>query len=193
MTHAPTSVEIVLRDGSTAHVRPVVASDRPAIEAFFRSLSWNSRALRFFSAATDLGAVSHLAVETVARGGYGLVATRGDDRIVAHAMYGEPDGDHAEVAFAVADGLHGTGIATILLEHLAEHAHDNGVTRFTAEVLPENHLMIEVFRDSGYALTRRSLPGVVDFEFPTASTPRVRARFEERERIAAAAARRLGR
>ena len=56
-----------------------------------------------------------------------------DNRIVAHAMYAQPDGDRAEAAFAVADELHGSGIATILLERLAEHAHDNGVARFTAE------------------------------------------------------------
>ena len=43
----------------------------------------------------------------------------------------------AEVALAVADGMHRRGIATLLLEHLVSLARARGVNVFVAEVLPE--------------------------------------------------------
>ena len=48
----PTEFEtdVVLRDGSTVHVRPVREDDEPALTEFFRGISINSMALRFFSA-----------------------------------------------------------------------------------------------------------------------------------------------
>ena len=187
-TPPPGGVEILLRDGSTVHVRSVRPEDRAALEQFFESLSERSRYLRFFSAAANLEAVAQLAAETGEHGGFGLVATRGDDQVLAHAMYGATGGDHGEVAFAVADELQGTGIATILLAHLAEQAEAAGIHHFTAEVLPDNRRMLEVFRDSGFPTEIRSLPGVIDVQFPTALGPEARARFEDRERISAAAA-----
>ena len=184
----PAGVEIVLRDGSTVHVREVGPDDLDRLEQFFGGLSERSRELRFFSTAVNVGASARLAAEAGERGGLSLGATRGDGELVAHAMYGAPDGGHAEVAFAVADTLQGSGIATIMLAHLAEYAEARGIDWFTAETLPENHRMIEVFRESGFHVELRSLPGVIDVRMPTAHTPGARERFEARERTAAAAA-----
>ena len=47
-------VHIALRDGSTAHVRPVVPADAPALRTFLQNLSENSRWLRFFSLGVNL-------------------------------------------------------------------------------------------------------------------------------------------
>ena len=49
--------DVVLRDGSTAHVRPVCASDAEALRVLFAGLSERSRYLRFFSAFPSLDAV----------------------------------------------------------------------------------------------------------------------------------------
>ena len=46
--------DVVLRDGSTVHVRPVRATDAPAVRAFLEDLSPKSIALRFFSRFPDL-------------------------------------------------------------------------------------------------------------------------------------------
>src|SRR6476646_11255497 len=46
--------DVVLRDGSTVHVRPVQPKDRPALLEFHRGLSKESLALRFFTGAVDL-------------------------------------------------------------------------------------------------------------------------------------------
>ncbi len=96
--HSAVGVEIVLRDGSTVHVRPLRAGDRDALARFFASLSDRSRRLRFFSGAANVDEASRFAVDSALEQGYGLVATRGDGRVVAHAMYGRNDAEHAEVA-----------------------------------------------------------------------------------------------
>src|SRR3954462_4500885 len=96
-------VHIALRDGSTAHVRPVVPADAPALRAFLGGLSDNSRWLRFFSLGVDLDRAAEPAAAGDRPGeGYGLIVTTGaDERVVAHAVY-EIDGvARAEVAFAV--------------------------------------------------------------------------------------------
>ena len=94
----------------------------------------------------------------------------------------------AEVAFLVADAWQGQGISTILLAHLADVADRHGISTFTAEVLPANHRMIEVFRESGFPVEMRSTPDAIELELPTSLSPEALERFEERERTAAVAA-----
>src|SRR5689334_20893471 len=144
--------EVVLRDGSTVHVRPVTPADEAAMRDFLGSLSERSLQLRYFSGAVNLDKAAGAAVGVRQPDSYGIVATRGDGRIVAHATYARAGPESAEVAFAVADEMHGMGISTTLLAHLGEAAEEAGIHWFEAEVLPENHLMIEVFRESGFAV-----------------------------------------
>ena len=108
--------------------------------------------------------------------------------IVAHAVYIRIDSTRAEVAFEVADRLRGGGIATILLAHLAEVANLAGIAFFEATVLRENRRMLQVFHDSGFPTAIRSTEEGLLVELPTAFTEEALASFEERERIAAAAA-----
>ena len=76
-----------------------------------------------------------------------LVATTGPQQaIVAHGAYIRIDSDRAEVAFVVADEWQGYGIATIMLGQLAAAAQRHSINVFTAEVLPHNHRMIDVFQ-----------------------------------------------
>ena len=84
--------------------------------------------------------------------------------------------------------MQGLGLATLLLAHLAEVAHGNGIAVFFAEVLPQNHRMIEVFRESGFPVETSSEAGSIRVEFPTSFSPEAVRRFQERDRTAAAAA-----
>jgi acetate---CoA ligase (ADP-forming) len=181
--------EVVLRDGSTAHVRPVRPEDRPGIEEFLRNLSGESRYMRFFSGFLDLEKAAGWAVDVDYRDRYGLVATMGPEPLViAHATYLRTEPDRAEVALAIADAFQGKGLGTILVGQLAEAAHENGVNLFEARVLPQNHKMIEVFRESGFPVQMKSEPGEIYVEFPTSLSPEAMDRFERREQAAAAAA-----
>ena len=85
-------------------------------------------------------------------------------------------------------GLQGLGLGTLLLAHLAEVAQDNGISVFTAEVMPENHRMIEVFRESGFPVEMSSRPGTIHVELPTSLSDEAVSHFEDRDRIAAQAA-----
>src|ERR1041384_2396862 len=51
---AERETDIVLRDGSTVHVRPIRPAARDALIGFFTALSSESRWFRFFSASTSV-------------------------------------------------------------------------------------------------------------------------------------------
>ncbi len=201
--------DVVLRDGSTVRIRPVVPSDELGIRAFLGGLSVESRAFRFFSAGANLDRAAAQAVDVDYHDRYALVATFGPDhRIVGHAIairLGSPEEGargklprpastaavvpaSAEAAFAVADEFQGRGLGTILLEHLGEASREAGIAIFVNQVLPENHRMIDVFRASGFPVRTRSMPGYLEIEVPTSLTPEGLERFHDRERIAATAA-----
>ncbi len=183
------SRDAVLRDGSSVHLRTARPEDEAGLAAFLQALSFESRRLRFGGVVTDFQGVAHGWAVPSRPGDCSLVAEAGvDGRIIAHASYNRVAPETAEVAFAVADDYRGRGIATLLLEELAERAHDDGITTFYAEVLPENARMLEVFRESGFPTTLRVEPGAILVEFPTELTGPARERFEHREQIAAAAA-----
>ena len=89
-----------------------------------------------------------------------VVATVGNPaRIVAHAGFEPIDEGAAEIAFEVADGLRGRGLATLLMAQLAARAREQGIATFVAEVLPDNRRMLEVFRESGFPMRIVTRPG----------------------------------
>ena len=175
--------DVVLRDGSTVHVRPVRADDADAIRTFLEALSPESIGFRFFG-TPNLDWVTEWSVDVDYADRFALVAESGSPRsVIAHAAYVTNEGGKsAEVAFLVADAWQGRGISTILLAHLAEVADRHGITTFTAEVLPANHRMIEVFRESGFPVEMRSTPDAIAIELPTSLSAEALERFEERER-----------
>ena len=180
--------EIALRDGSTVHVRPVSAGDREAVRVFLEGLSPESIGFRFFG-IPNLEWASSWSVDVDYADRFALVAESGTPRqIIAHAAYVRESPHSAEVAFMVADAWQGKGISTALLAHVAEEAKRHGISTFTAEVLPANHRMIEVFRDSGFPVELRSSPDAIHVEFPTSLSTEALARFEERDGLAAIAA-----
>lgn len=181
--------DVVLRDGSTVHVRPVRPDDAERLLALYRSLSDESRVLRFFSSAIDLAAQARRDVQVDYDRSYGVVATIGrDEQVVGYASYVALNDQVAEVAFAIADTYQGRGLGTLLLGHLAEVAAAHGIERFEAVVLPQNHRMLEVFRASGFPIEVHARPEELCVTFPTSLTPEALARFEQREQRAAAAA-----
>ena len=170
------------------HVRPIRTDDGPAIHEFLEGLSIRSIGYRFFG-AVNLDWATSWTVDVDYSDRFGLVAEGGRPYgIVAHAAYVRIDATRAEVAFLVADAWQGRGISTILLAHLAQVAERHGISTFVAEVLPHNHRMIDVFRQSGFPVELHSTPDALEIELPTSLSPGAVARFDERERIGAVAA-----
>ncbi len=181
--------DVVLHDGSTVHLRPVRPADDAALLDLFTRLGDDSRMFRFFSGAPNLEEAAREMAEVDCEGRYGLVATRGgDEGLVGHGVYVRGAPGRAEVAFAIVDEMQGQGLGTILLAHLAEVAGENGVSLFVAEVMPQNHRMVEVFRESGFPVEIASIPGAIEVQLPTSFSGDAVTRFEERDRLAAQAA-----
>jgi acetate---CoA ligase (ADP-forming) len=169
-----------LRDGSLVTVRRTTAADEPALRSFLAGLCLEAQRLRFFSGAVDIGCAAHLAADT-STGRFGLVAHDEMGVLVAHALYIQLDDERAEVAVEVADHLHDRGLGTILIERLGVVAERHGITRFVAEVLPENRAMLDVFRD-GFDAHVTCREGVDRVEFPTSAWRTASERFPERRR-----------
>src|ERR1700687_444762 len=120
---------------------------------------------------------------------YGLVAVAGaESRIVGHAMYVGTGLRKAELARAVADSYQGRGLGTILLGQLGEAAAAAGIDVLEAIVMPENHHMLKLLRESGFPIPVRSEPGEIHAELPTSISAEGLRQFEDRDRVAAVAA-----
>jgi acyl-CoA synthetase (NDP forming)/GNAT superfamily N-acetyltransferase len=116
-----------------------------------------------------------------------LVAHLGD-RVVAVAGYdrlNEPDA--AEVAFAVAEDQQGRGLATSMLQQLADVAATRGITRFDAEVMGENRPMLHVFGSAGFGVRRASTGGIVHLALDLTPTVTLAERIDDRTHAATVA------
>ena len=179
--------DAVLRDGTTTHVRPIVPSDAPALQAFHIAQSERSTYLRFFASLARLSERDLQRFTTVDhQDRVALVAVTADDQIIGVARYDRIGPDAAEVAFNVADAHHGRGLGSVLLEHLAAAARERGVRRFSADVLPQNGRMIGVFREAGYAVRQSIEDGIVSVSFDIDPTDRSLAVMADREHRAEA-------
>ena len=182
--------DVVLRDGGTAHVRPIRPDDADALQAFHVGQSQRSTYFRFFAPLERLPDAElarftqvdhHDRVALVA-----VTAEDGAERIIAVARFDRTAPTTAEVAFNVSDRHHGRGLGSVLLEHLAAAAQERGVHRFTAEVLPQNGRMLAVFREAGYEVEQRLDDGIVWVSFDVDPTERSLAVMADREHRAEA-------
>ncbi|MCB5292892.1 GNAT family N-acetyltransferase [Arthrobacter sp. SO3] len=179
--------DVVLRDGGTAHLRPIHPSDADAVQSFHVGQSQKSIYMRFFAFKSKLSAKElKRFTEVDYKDRVALVITIGGE-IMGIGRYDRLDApEEAEVAFNISDAHQGRGIGSILLEHLAAAARENGIRKFSAEVLPENRKMLMVFSDAGYDVKRHFDDGVVSLEFNIDPTDKSRAVMESREHRAEA-------
>ena len=180
--------DVVVRDGSTLHLRPVRAGDEAALHEFFERLSDDSWSLRFLHGrAATLPDIARL-VDAEYEDEFVLVAEAGG-RLSGVASYSrdQQSPDRAEVAFTVADALQGRGAGTRMLEVLAGIARDHGVRTFDAYVQQDNDRMMRVFLDSGFEIEQRREGGVVHITLSLEPTARYEALAAERSQVAATA------
>ena len=185
--------DVVLADGGTAHVRPIRPDDGPRLVDFHGRQSAESIYFRYFTPRPHLPEPE---VERLTHVDYAdrmaFVALL-DDVIVGVARYDRhPTRSEAEVAFFVDDRHQGRGIATVLLEYLAEAARRTGITAFTASVLPSNRRMVAVFRNAGFTAASHFGDGVIEFRLDLQPTPEAEGAIAARaQRAEAEAVRRL--
>ena len=157
----------LLADGRTMTIRPAGPDDYGPVRQLHEAMAPDNLYFRFFSASRS--SAEWEARRVCLRDDPGRVALLGvlGDEVVGVASYEvTADAAAAEVALAVADGMHGRGIATLLLEHLVSLARAQEVKVLVADVLPDNYPVLRVLSDAGLAVRRRLGNGVVELSMP---------------------------
>ena len=177
------SADVLLSDGSTVHLRQIRTDDAAGIVDLHSRMSERTRYLRYFSPYPRIPERDLQRFVTVDHDQREAFVVLAGGRIAAVGRYERlgPESPDAEVAFVVEDAQQGRGIGSVLLEHLAQAAREVGISRFVAEVLPQNGGMLRVFSDFGYQVQRQYADGVVHLSFPIAPTERSREVQESRE------------
>jgi acetate---CoA ligase (ADP-forming) len=182
----PYSTDIVLRDGSTLHLRPIRPDDAKGVLELFRQMSELSLYYRFMTVPRlDLEKMRQF---TRADGDrqFVLVGECGG-RLAGLAGYyvDERRPERAEVAFSIRDAMQGKGIGTRMLERLAEIGRSRDLCAFDAYVLGENRRMLDVFLESGFAVTQQLERGVFHVSLSLEPTALFSARSATRAQKAA--------
>ena len=147
--------DVVLRDGTPAHIRPIRPDDKQRLQQGLAQLSPRSRYLRFHAPVSHLtDAQLRYLTEIDYRDHMAWVAVHPDipeDPGMGVARYVRlPDEPTvAEAAVTVADRYQGNGLGTILLDALTTTAVNNGIRTFRNYVLAENRPMLEIFDQLG--------------------------------------------
>ncbi len=185
------SGSLIMRDGSTAAIRPAEPTDASLMQQFVDRLSPESRRHRFFSETLpSRDRIVALCDSSTPDSQLTLIVTRMQEsslQIIATGSYWAKDADTAEVAMAVDDAFHGKGLGTLLLERLALLAIHHGFTRLWAVTHAENRAMREVFRESGFTAHEAYEGDDMAVELSLIPTETTVARAEVRERLATTA------
>ncbi|WP_090945538.1 GNAT family N-acetyltransferase [Nonomuraea jiangxiensis] len=172
--------DVLLRDGGIAHLRPLRPADREALHELVERSSERSAYLRFFTGGR---ATAHAHVDRITGDRYdGRALVAGlRDRLVAVAEYVPFDNGRADLGILLDDAVHGHGLGTLMLEHLAVDAAEHGVRELVAEVLAENQPMIKVLRDLGLTVHQRFESGTLHVSIAAEPTPGLLAAIEARD------------
>ncbi|MGH3456679.1 GNAT family N-acetyltransferase [Aeromicrobium sp.] len=162
--------DVLLKDGRVAQLRPIVPDDADRLVEFYSRVSDQSKYLRFFApypklSTKDVDRFTHVDLDRRVA----FVVTL-HDLIIGVGRYDSVADDEAEVAFLVEDAHQGRGVGQLLLEHLAQAGRERGIGRFTADVLPANNRMLQIFREMGYQVEGMVEEGVQRLVFRIGAT-----------------------
>ena len=166
--------DVVLLDGRTVHLRPILPSDATQLRAAIQHADAETLRRRFLGGRppyrdediarlTQLDYSNRMAVVALAADGTGVGVAR-YDRDEATAT--------AEIAVAVDSAWRHVSLATCLLRSLAEHAARVGIRRFHAEFFADNLDVLDLLAESGLPVSE-DLPqdGVLTADVTLAKGP----------------------
>jgi acetyltransferase len=157
---------ITIADGREVLLRPIKPDDEPLIREMFYKFSEQTVYLRYHG---QLKSMPHNKLQVFCNIDYdtemALVAQIGesdDQEIIGVARYMTDAGKgSAELAFVVGDDWQRQGLGTKMCHRLMEVAQEEGIRKFTADVLAENSGMLKIFHRSGMNVETSSEEGVV--------------------------------
>ncbi|GAA2068523.1 bifunctional GNAT family N-acetyltransferase/acetate--CoA ligase family protein [Aeromicrobium halocynthiae] len=179
--------DVLLKDGRVAQLRPIQPEDADKLVAFYSRVSDESKYYRFFAPYPELSPRDIERFTTVDLDRRVAFVVTLHDEMIGIGRYDAVSDTAAEVAFLVEDAHQGRGVGQLLLEHLAQAGRERGIQRFTADVLPSNTRMLQVFREMGYEVEGSVEDGVQTLAFridPTESAVGVMRSREQRAEAA---------
>ncbi|HSG66736.1 MAG TPA: GNAT family N-acetyltransferase [Gammaproteobacteria bacterium] len=148
-----------LADGTEVEIRPLVEADVAKQQAFFHTLSPDSRRSAFLVGTSSLSPTWLERLRDPSRGrDLALVATvrgeRGESQIgLGRYAWTSPELG-AELAITVADAWQRKGVGTLLLEHLIETAQARGIGKLYSMDRADNAAMRKLAMQFGAAVSR---------------------------------------
>ncbi|NNF53895.1 MAG: GNAT family N-acetyltransferase [Acidimicrobiales bacterium] len=176
--------DALLKDGATVQVRPIRPDDADRMRRFHKRQSQESIYFRYFRYRPELSDKEVDYFTTVDYATRMAFIALLDDDMVAVSRYEGEGSDVAEVAFFVDDEHHGRGLATLMLEYLAQRARTQGITTFTATVLSENYRMLGVFRSAGFDVSTRFEDGAIAVKIGIANPAKAQSAIDARDQQA---------
>jgi acetyltransferase len=150
--------DVVLRDGTTLHVRPIRPEDAELERRFVNGLSEETRFFRFFYRMHELspGMLARFTQVDYDRemALVGVVADaaapEGVSFVGVARFIQNPDNESAEYAIVVGDEWQGRGIARAMMERLIAFAKKKGLLRLEGAVLKANANMVKFVTGLGF-------------------------------------------
>jgi acetyltransferase len=151
---------IVLGDGRTLLLRPVVPEDEPALQAAFAKLTPEEVRLRFF---VPMKILSHVQAARFTQIDYDremALVLCGPGMPGAAQIYGvvrlfaDPDNERAEYAVVVRQEMTGLGLGVLLMRRIIDYARRRGIGEIFGDVLRDNRTMLEMCDFLGFRRTQ---------------------------------------
>lgn len=149
-----------MKDGNQITIRPIRPEDEPLMVKFHETLSDRTVYLRYFCSLSLSRRVEHERMLRICFGGYDremlLVAERadlgtGEHSIIAVGRMNKLHaGSEAEVAVLVSDRYQNLGLGNELLRRVIQIAHDEKLSRVSAEMMTDNVAMQAITKHLGF-------------------------------------------
>jgi acetyltransferase len=136
-------------------MRAAYPVDAPAIQAFVRELSPDTRRKRFFGPIVELSPEQlERLTASASPADLNLLAFGAAAELVGMAQCAVTGGAEAEFALVVADRWQRRGIGTAMCRALLEHAREHRLVHLAGFVLWENQAMLGLASKLGFSLAR---------------------------------------
>jgi GNAT superfamily N-acetyltransferase len=162
------AVYVMLGDGTPIMIREIRPGDHDVVRALFHAMPPEDLYLRFFGGGTRLADRTAERLCRAAGAGHAALGAWSVGSLVGVADYELDRPARAEIALAVADGMHRRGVGTLLLERLVALARARGVRVLHAVTLVRNFAALRVVAATGLPVRSRFANGVIELTFPPA-------------------------
>jgi RimJ/RimL family protein N-acetyltransferase len=161
--------DVALKDGSSIHIRPIRREDDRLLVRMFNNSSRETICQRFLAPVTELTPAMAGYLSAVDHCNRVALIAETDVEPIGVARY-EPAGDRisVELGLFVVDEWQNRGLGRILLREIFRAAEENGIHRFRAYVLGENHRMLHLLATGSRIHDSKIEAGMIAISF----TPR---------------------